>query len=143
VPVVNPYGLIQHSRYLPDRRDLNRSFPGMQKGSLASRVAKIFIDEIAAVAPSLRLVSPNHGARRGSQVSFAFAHGFEAMQALISRGVIARELDSGQLISLPLTAQFMSGAVGLTMKREMTERPEIVHLTEMLHEAARIRETST
>lgn len=61
----------------------------------------------------------------------------------ISRGVIARELDSGQLISLPLAAQFMSGAVGLTMKREMTERPEIVHLTEMLHEAARIRETTT
>lgn len=45
-PVINPYGLIQHSRYLPDRRDLNRSFPGMQKGSLASRVAKIFMDEI-------------------------------------------------------------------------------------------------
>jgi len=48
VPVVNPYGLIQHSRYLPDRRDLNRSFPGMLKGSLASRVAKIFMDEIVA-----------------------------------------------------------------------------------------------
>jgi len=48
VPVVNPYGLIQHSRNLPDRRDLNRSFPGMQKGSLASRVAKIFMDEIVA-----------------------------------------------------------------------------------------------
>ncbi|MBD3800551.1 MAG: succinylglutamate desuccinylase/aspartoacylase family protein [Campylobacterales bacterium] len=50
VPVVNPYGLIQHSRYLPDRRDLNRSFPGMQKGSLASRVAKIFMDEIVEKA---------------------------------------------------------------------------------------------
>jgi uncharacterized protein len=50
VPVVNPYGLIQHTRYLPDRRDLNRSFPGMQKGSLASRVAKIFIDEIVSKA---------------------------------------------------------------------------------------------
>ena len=48
VPVVNPYGLIQHSRYLPDRRDLNRSFPGMQKGSLASRVAKIFMEEIVS-----------------------------------------------------------------------------------------------
>lgn len=46
VPVVNPYGLIQHSRYLPDRRDLNRSFPGMHKGSLASRVAKTFMEEI-------------------------------------------------------------------------------------------------
>lgn len=44
--MVNPYGLFQHSRYLPDRRDLNRSFPGMQKGSLASRVAKTFMEEI-------------------------------------------------------------------------------------------------
>ena len=44
--MVNPYGLIRHTRYPPDCRDLNRSFPGMQKGSLASRVAKIFIEGI-------------------------------------------------------------------------------------------------
>ena len=46
VPVVNVYGLMTLSRYLPDRRDLNRSFPGSQKGSLAARIAKIFFDEI-------------------------------------------------------------------------------------------------
>ncbi|MFT7004828.1 MAG: putative deacylase [Sulfurimonas sp.] len=46
VPVVNVYGLMNLSRYLPDRRDLNRSFPGSTKGSLAGRVAKIFFDEI-------------------------------------------------------------------------------------------------
>lgn len=46
VPVVNVYGLNTLSRYLPDRRDLNRSFPGSTKGSLASRVAKVFFDEI-------------------------------------------------------------------------------------------------
>lgn len=46
VPVVNVYGLMTLSRYLPDRRDLNRSFPGSEKGSLASRIAKIFFDEI-------------------------------------------------------------------------------------------------
>jgi hypothetical protein len=46
VPVVNVYGMMNLSRYLPDRRDLNRSFPGSSKGSLASRVAKIFFDEI-------------------------------------------------------------------------------------------------
>lgn len=45
-PIVNVYGIMTHSRYLPDRRDLNRSFPGSTKGSLASRVAKIFYDEI-------------------------------------------------------------------------------------------------
>ena len=46
VPVVNVYGLMTLSRYLPDRRDLNRSFPGSEKGSLAARIAKIFFDEI-------------------------------------------------------------------------------------------------
>jgi predicted deacylase len=46
VPIVNVYGLIHHSRYLPDRRDLNRSFPGSEKGSLAARVAHQFMTEI-------------------------------------------------------------------------------------------------
>ncbi len=48
VPIVNVYGIMTLSRYLPDRRDLNRSFPGSNKGSLASRVAKIFFDEIVS-----------------------------------------------------------------------------------------------
>ena len=46
VPIVNVYGIMTLSRYMPDRRDLNRSFPGSLKGSLASRVAKIFFDEV-------------------------------------------------------------------------------------------------
>lgn len=48
VPVVNVHGLIQHSRYLPDRRDLNRSFPGSEKGSLTARLANLFMTEIVA-----------------------------------------------------------------------------------------------
>ncbi len=48
VPIVNVYGIMTLSRYLPDRRDLNRSFPGSAKGSLTSRVAKIFFDEIVS-----------------------------------------------------------------------------------------------
>jgi hypothetical protein len=46
VPLVNAYGVLNHSRYLPDRRDLNRSFPGSRRGSLASRIAHIFMNEI-------------------------------------------------------------------------------------------------
>lgn len=46
VPVVNMLGFEQHSRYLPDRRDLNRSFPGSSKGSLAGRLARLVLDEI-------------------------------------------------------------------------------------------------
>ncbi len=48
IPVVNSYGLIQQSRYLPDRRDLNRSFPGSQKGSLAARLAHLFVEEVVS-----------------------------------------------------------------------------------------------
>lgn len=46
VPVVNVFGFINQSRYLPDRRDLNRSFPGSQRGSLASRLASLFMKTI-------------------------------------------------------------------------------------------------
>jgi len=46
VPVVNLFGFIHQSRYLPDRRDLNRSFPGSKKGSIASRIAYKFFNEI-------------------------------------------------------------------------------------------------
>ncbi len=46
VPVVNVFGFIQQSRYLPDRRDLNRSFPGSKRGSLAGRIAHLFMKEI-------------------------------------------------------------------------------------------------
>lgn len=46
IPVVNVHGLLHHSRYLPDRRDLNRSFPGSDKGSLSARVAHIFMEQI-------------------------------------------------------------------------------------------------
>jgi len=46
VPVVNVYGFVQQSRYLPDRRDLNRFFPGSEKGSLTSQLAGLFMQEI-------------------------------------------------------------------------------------------------
>jgi hypothetical protein len=46
LPIVNVYGFNTLSRYLPDRRDLNRSFPGSKKGSLASRIAALFMNEI-------------------------------------------------------------------------------------------------
>src|SRR3546814_4851661 len=48
VPIVNAFGFIGHSRYLPDRRDLNRSFPGSPKGSLAAQLASIFLNEVVA-----------------------------------------------------------------------------------------------
>ena len=46
VPMVNVLGIIHRSRYLPDRRDLNRCFPGSEKGSLGGRIANLFVQQI-------------------------------------------------------------------------------------------------
>jgi len=41
IPLLNIYGFINFSRHVPDGKDVNRSFPGTSRGSLASRVARI------------------------------------------------------------------------------------------------------
>lgn len=48
VPIVNVFGFLSESRYLPDRRDLNRSFPGSRRGSLATRLAGLFMSEVVS-----------------------------------------------------------------------------------------------
>jgi len=62
------------------------SMADIRKASL--RLSELFIREVEARCPSLKLISPRIGAERGSQVSFAFEHGYAAMQAVIARGVI-------------------------------------------------------
>ena len=48
VPIVNVLGFSTGDRYLPDRRDLNRSFPGSARGSLAGRIAHLVMTEVVA-----------------------------------------------------------------------------------------------
>jgi uncharacterized protein len=48
VPIVNVFGFVSESRYLPDRRDLNRAFPGSPRGSLAGQLAHLFMTEVVA-----------------------------------------------------------------------------------------------
>ncbi len=48
IPIVNVLGFMTGSRYLPDRRDLNRSFPGSPRGSLAGRIAHLMMTEVVA-----------------------------------------------------------------------------------------------
>lgn len=50
VPIVNVFGFLAQSRYLPDRRDLNRSFPGSEMGSMAGRLANVVLTEFVAKA---------------------------------------------------------------------------------------------
>lgn len=49
IPIVNVHGFLNNERYLPDGRDLNRSFPGSPKGSLAGRVAHTFLEQIVTL----------------------------------------------------------------------------------------------
>lgn len=65
IPVFNIYGFLSHERGLPDGRDLNRSFPGSPTGSLASRVAHFFAEDIL---PSVDYIIDFHtgGARRNN-----------------------------------------------------------------------------
>jgi len=51
VPIVNVHGFNNGQRYLPDRRDLNRSFPGSRRGSPASRIANLLMTEVIARCP--------------------------------------------------------------------------------------------
>lgn len=52
------------------------------------RLSELFIRQVEAHCPDLKLVSPRDPNKRGSQVSFAFDHGYAVMQALIEQGVI-------------------------------------------------------
>ena len=86
VPIVNIYGFVANSRYLPDRRDLNRCFPGYEDGSLGARLAWLFRTEIIGRAdfgidmhsaaihrenlPQIR-ISP--GSPRAAELALAFA----------------------------------------------------------------------
>ncbi len=54
----------------------------------SQRLSDLFIKEVEARCPMLTLASPRDAKVRGSQVSFAFEHGYPAMQAIIDRGVI-------------------------------------------------------
>ncbi|THH38847.1 succinylglutamate desuccinylase/aspartoacylase family protein [Aliishimia ponticola] len=46
IPIVNSFGFLTRSRYLPDRRDLNRCFPGSTGGSLGARLAHQFLNDV-------------------------------------------------------------------------------------------------
>lgn len=49
VPILNIYGFLNKARYLPDRRDLNRSFPGSKTGSFGARLAKMIMDNFGDI----------------------------------------------------------------------------------------------
>ena len=64
---------------------------GVSMADVRSRcltLGDLFIAEVEARCPQLTLQTPRDHDRRGSQISFAFEHGYAAMQAIIAQGVI-------------------------------------------------------
>lgn len=95
VPVVNLLGFERHSRYLPDRRDLNRSFPGTRNGSLARRQAAAIMDAVVArsdfgidlhTAAVRRTNFPNIRADLGNAKLARLARAFGAELIVSSKG---------------------------------------------------------
>lgn len=87
IPIVNIFGFLYQTRYLPDGRDLNRSFPGSEKGSLTARLANIFLTEIASkcdfgidlhTASAHRSNLPQIRANLGDEKTLRFAETFRA-----------------------------------------------------------------
>jgi uncharacterized protein len=118
VPIVNPLGFIHESRYLPDRRDLNRAFPGSKRGSSAARLAHLFMTEIVAqcsvgidchTATGHRTNAPQIRADIRDKETMKLARAFGApftiharardgslREAAISRGITMLLYESGQ-----------------------------------------------
>ncbi|MCA9300765.1 MAG: succinylglutamate desuccinylase/aspartoacylase family protein [Phycisphaerales bacterium] len=95
VPVVNILGFQRHARYLPDRKDLNRSFPGSATGSLASRIAWSFFRQVTKrcqygidlhTAAIRRTNFPNVRADMNDDVLASFARAFGAELIVSNRG---------------------------------------------------------
>ena len=85
VPIVNVPAFSNRSRYLPDRRDLNRLFPGSPKGSLGGRLAHVLTSELLPLCDAVvdlhtgalnRANLPQIRVTAGDQESLALAEAF-------------------------------------------------------------------
>ena len=95
VPIVNTIGFNRNIRYLPDRRDLNRCFPGSDTGSLGGQIAHIFMEEIVSksthgidlhTAAIHRTNLPQIRATINDEVMHKLAHAFDVPIIINSKG---------------------------------------------------------
>lgn len=115
VPVVNAFGFLTRSRYLPDRRDLNRCFPGHPSGSMGSRLAHIFLQEVVLRCDM------------GIDLHSAAIHRTNLPQIRISPRDVATR-DMAQAFGAPVV--LMSALRDGSLRREAAERGTCVLLYE-------------
>ena len=100
VPLLNIYGFINFSRDLPDGKDVNRSFPGSSRGSLASRVAHFVVKELL---PAVDMIIDLHtgGANRHNHPQVRYAPRISGIRELaetfaapflVEKGMIRKSL---------------------------------------------------
>jgi len=110
VPIVNVQGFRRGSRYLPDRRDLNRYFPGNPNGSAAARIAHSLFNEVIFKCDALidlhtgsfeRANLPQIRADLRNPDVVTLTHGFGAMVVLHSKPTIGTLRYAATLAGIP------------------------------------------
>ncbi|MDX1634467.1 MAG: succinylglutamate desuccinylase/aspartoacylase family protein [Marinobacter sp.] len=139
VPIVNVQGFQQGSRYLPDRRDLNRHFPGSPRGSLADRIAYSLFTDIIGHCDMLvdihtgslkRTNLPQLRADMNQPAVAEFTLGFDAMavvhssgsegmlrNAAVEAGIVAVTMEAGESLRIQEN-QIKAGVHSLTALME-------------------------
>lgn len=113
VPVINVYGFVAQSRYLPDRRDLNRSFPGSERGSMAARLADLVKSEIVdKCTHGIDLHTATAGRDNLPQVRYEF-------------GVSAETSDMAHAFGAPVILN--SEAADGTLRKACSDKPVILY----------------
>lgn len=125
VPIVNIFGFIEQSRYLPDRRDLNRCFPGSATGSLASRLAHLFMEEI--VSGSTHGIDLHTAAIHRTNLHLQVALG----ERVEKKQVMATISDAFGDTSVPLRAKFPGLVIGHVQNPLINQGDGIIHLAKL------------
>jgi len=135
VPIVNLFGFARGTRYLPDRRDLNRYFPGSTHGSAGARIARRFFDEVVRHCDALvdfhtgsfaRSNLPQVRADLTANGVVSFTRGFGAIPVLHSpgsRGMLRRAASELGIAA----ATFEVGAPGLLEPEEIDKAAQSIH----------------
>jgi predicted deacylase len=150
VPIVNLQGFRRGSRYLPDRRDLNRYFPGNPQGSSASRIAYSFFEDIIRQCdtlvdlhtgsfyrtnlPQLRADLRNRGVRKLSEGfgGMVVLHSEPAVgtlrRAATDAGIPTVTLEAGEPLRLQSdkVSEGVSGILALLGAMDMIERVQLL-----------------
>lgn len=110
VPIVNVQGFRRGSRYLPDRRDLNRYFPGNPNGSAGARIAYSLFNDIIVHCDALvdlhtgsfeRANLPQLRADLRDPDVVTLTHGFGAMVVLHSKPTVGTLRYAATMAGIP------------------------------------------